>query len=112
MERNGNTIPAPLTKRALAIDVMKANQDKQMDVVVDLIARANQITHNAARSYYKWIVNNGLAPGVIVERAEEETEVADPQKKIYRPRSVRNPQLAAAIGEKSNLRRKNKQRAA
>ena len=99
----GNTIPAPLTKRALAIDVMKANSDKPMEVVVDLIARANQITLNAARSYYKWIGKNGLAPANA--SGADEAEATDPNRRIYRPRAERNPKLAAMIDNRRSNRK-------
>jgi len=108
MDRSGNTIPAPLTKRALAIDIMKANSEKPMEAVVDLIARANQITLNAARSYYKWIGKNGLAPA----NAEGIAEATDPNRKIYRPRAERNPQLASMIGDNVAVRRRRRQQAA
>jgi hypothetical protein len=53
------------SKRQNAIEIMSANSDKPMSAVLPLIAAANGITDAAARSYYKWIVENGMAPGVV-----------------------------------------------
>lgn len=98
-------IPAPLTKRAMAINIMKANADLPMEEVVDLIARANQDTHNAARAYYRWLVDNDMAPGTVVKherasKAAAPAPVSNPGKKIYRSRRTRNPRLAAIIDKK------------
>lgn len=99
-------IPAPLTKRAMAINIMKANADLPMEEVVDLIARANQDTHNAARAYYRWLVDNDMAPGKVVahvrasKAAAAAAPVSNPGKKIYRSRRTRNPRLAAIIDKK------------
>ena len=96
-------IPAPLTKRAMAINIMKANADLPMEEVVDLIARANQDTHNQARAYYRWLVDNDMAPGKVVAHvraSKTPAPVSNPGKKIYRSRRSRNPRLAAIIDKK------------
>lgn len=64
---SSTAIPRPLSKRATAIMIMQAQEGKPMADVVELIARANQITPNAARAYYRWIVINKMAPGKIEE---------------------------------------------
>jgi len=52
-----------MSMRQNAIDVMRANPDSPMDDVLPLIAETNQFSIGEARSYYKWIVRNGRAPG-------------------------------------------------
>lgn len=59
--------PVKVSKRATAIAIMAENHDKPMAEVCDLIAAANGLTSAAARSYYKWIVENKMAPGTVVK---------------------------------------------
>lgn len=105
-QKTNTKIPAPLTKRAMAINIMKANADLPMEEVVDLIARANQDTPNQARAYYRWLVDNDMAPGKIVQHvraprnAAPAAPVSNPDKKIYRSRRTRNPRLTAIIDKK------------
>lgn len=58
-----------MSKRATAIELMKANEGKSMADVVALIAEAIGVTEANAKSYYKWIVANGKAPGEVVKTA-------------------------------------------
>lgn len=53
------------SKRAQAISIMNANKDKSMSDVVALIAKTIDVTEANARSYYRWIVANGLADGKV-----------------------------------------------
>ena len=53
------------SKRQVAIEIMTANADKPMIEVLQLIAEANSITVTAARSYYKYLVANNMAPGKV-----------------------------------------------
>jgi hypothetical protein len=56
---------AKMTKRSQAIEIMKANTDKDMATVVKLIATKINVTEANAKSYYRYIVANGLAEGVV-----------------------------------------------
>lgn len=53
------------SKRQVAIDIMNENGKKPMADVIALIAKANDIDAGAARSYYVYIVKNGMAKGKI-----------------------------------------------
>ena len=56
-----------MSKRNDAIEVMKANAKLPMADVVKLIADKIGVTDANAKSYYKWIVANGKAPGEVVK---------------------------------------------
>lgn len=56
------------SKRAVAIALMTQYKDKDMDFVCDKIAAKNDVTGPNARSYYRWIVAQGLAPGKVPAR--------------------------------------------
>lgn len=58
-----------MSKRDEAIKIMKANEGKPMADVVVLIAKKIDVTEANAKSYYKWIVTNGKAPGEVVKTA-------------------------------------------
>ena len=58
-----------MSKREEAIKIMKANEGKPMADVVALIAKKIDVTEANAKSYYKWIVTNGKAPGEVVKTA-------------------------------------------
>ena len=58
-----------MSKREEAIKIMKANEGKPMADVVTLIAKKIDVTEANAKSYYKWIVANGKAPGEVVKTA-------------------------------------------
>jgi len=59
----------PTSKRAKAIEVMKANADKPMAEVLPLIAAAAGVPDSNARSYYRYLSENGFAPGVVTKAA-------------------------------------------
>ena len=58
-----------MSKRNTAIEIMKANEGKPMADVLVLIAKAIDVTEAGAKSYYKWIVTNGKAPGEVTASA-------------------------------------------
>ena len=60
-----------MSKRSQAIEVMKANADKEMSVVVKLIATEIKVSESNAKSYYRYIVANGLASGTVVKSKRE-----------------------------------------
>lgn len=51
------------SKRQIAIDIMNANSEKPMSVVLPLIAEANGFSLGAARGYYVYLAQNGFATG-------------------------------------------------
>lgn len=55
------------SKRAIAIEIMNSNVKLPMSEVIALIAKANDLTPGAARSYYTGLVKMGLAKGKIEE---------------------------------------------
>ena len=57
------------SKRQIAIDIMNANSDKPMAEVLVLIAKANGFDVGTARSYYVYLVKNGMAKGTIEAKA-------------------------------------------
>lgn len=56
-----------MSKRSDAIAIMSANADKTMSEVVPLIADAINVTEGNAKSYYRYIVEHKLAPGLVVK---------------------------------------------
>lgn len=54
-----------MSKRSDAIFIMNENASLPMGDVVKLIADRIGVTEANAKSYYKWIVANGKAPGVV-----------------------------------------------
>lgn len=59
------------SKRAVAIEIMNANANKSMAEVLELISQANGIDNGAARSYYVYLVKNGMAKGQIETKADK-----------------------------------------
>jgi hypothetical protein len=57
------------SKRGIAIEIMNSNAKKPMAEVLELIATANGIDTGAARSYYVYLVKNGMAKGTIEAKA-------------------------------------------
>lgn len=53
------------SKRQVAIDIMNANAKKPMAEVLALISKANDIDTGAARSYYVYLVKQGMAKGKV-----------------------------------------------
>lgn len=53
------------SKRQNAIEIMQANSDQPMSVVLPMIAAKNGLTLAHARGYYKYLVEQGMAPGVV-----------------------------------------------
>lgn len=60
------------SKRAIAIEIMNSNAKLPMSEVLPLIAKANGIDVGAARSYYVYIVKNGMAKGKVEDKPKAE----------------------------------------
>lgn len=83
-----------MSKRSDAIEVMKANEGMSMADVVTLIAERIGVTEANAKSYYKWIVQHGMAPGEIVKSTRAAKAKAEPKAKSVKtakPKLVRVP---------------------
>ena len=80
-----------MSKRSEAIEVMKANADKTMAEVVTLIAERIGVTEANAKSYYKWIVQHGMAPGEIVKSTRAKAEPKAKSVKTAKPKLVKVP---------------------
>lgn len=54
------------TKRQHAIEIMSANVDKPMAVVLEMLQKEIPLSnHSEARTYYKYLCENHMAPGVV-----------------------------------------------
>lgn len=89
------------SKRAVAIEIMNANAKKPMAEVLALIASANGIELGAARSYYVYLVKQGMAKGT-VEATAKAPKVAKAPKA---PKAAAKPKTKAeavkAVASKS-----------
>ena len=65
-----------MSKRSTAIAIMTANSDRPMDEVCQLIAEGFSGTLAEAKSFYKWIVKNGKAPGAVAEASKRGRKAA------------------------------------
>ena len=72
------------SKRARAIQLMKAHSSKSMDDVVGLLVKELGVEQRVARTYYVWIVKNKLAPGKVVasKRGPKNTSVKSPKANV------------------------------
>jgi hypothetical protein len=59
-----------MSKRSEAIEIMNANADKEMTVVVKLIAAKIGVSEGNAKSYYRYIVANNLGKGNVTKTAK------------------------------------------
>lgn len=78
-----------MSKRATAIEIMKANEGKSMADVVALIAKQIDVTEANAKSYYKWIVANGKAPGVVEKTARAAKSAGPKAPKAAKPKIIK-----------------------
>jgi hypothetical protein len=78
-----------MSKRSDAIEIMKANAKLPMADVVALIADRIGVTDANAKSYYKWIVANGKAPGEVVASARAPKAAKAP--KVAKVKMVKVP---------------------
>jgi hypothetical protein len=85
-----------MSKRSEAIEVMKANEGKSMADVVKLIAERIGVTEGNAKSYYKWIVQHGMAPGEVVKSTRAKAEPKAKAAKAAKPKLVKVPKPRVA----------------
>ena len=75
-----------MSKRSDAIEIMKANAKLSMADCVKLIADKIGVTEANAKSYYRWIVTNGMAPGSVEKSAR-----APKAPKAAKPKLIKVP---------------------
>ena len=68
------------SKRQIAIEIMNANADKSMAEVMEMIAKANNLSMGAARSYYKYLAEQGMAAGKVEKIARQKAVTVAPVK--------------------------------
>lgn len=73
-----------MSKRNQAIEIMKANATLDMNAVVTLIAKAIDVSEANARSYYRYIVKNGLATGNVVAKVKKAKTKQIPAEKMLK----------------------------
>ena len=78
-----------MSKRENAINIMKANATLPMNDTVKLIAEQIGVTEANAKSYYRWIVANGKAPGVVEKTARAPKAPRAP--KAAKPKLIKVP---------------------
>lgn len=82
------------SKRAVAIEIMNSNATLPMAEVLPLIAKANGIEVGAARSYYVYLVKNGMAQGK-VEAAPKAPKAEKPAKAVKAPKAKKEKPVKA-----------------
>jgi hypothetical protein len=90
------------SKRGIAIEIMNSNANKPMAEVLELIATANGIDTGAARSYYVYLVKNGMAKGKIeakAPKAKAEKAPKAPKVKAEKPKKAAKPEAPAKSAE-------------
>ena len=92
-----------MSKRATAIEIMKANEGKSMAEVLVLIAEAIGVTEAGAKSYYKWIVANGKAPGVVEKTARAPKQKSEKTPKQKAPKLIKPKIDMSGIKEKKPI---------
>ena len=96
---------AKVSKRSQAIAIMNANANSDMSTVVDLIAKAIEVTEANARSYYRFIVENKLATGTVVKAGRNKAEKPAKTKAPKTDKVV--DKLAKSVDEIASIKAKN-----
>lgn len=92
----------PNSKRGQAIAIMAANPNEPMASVVAMIAKKIGVTEANAKSYYKWIVANGMASGNVEKTSK--AKAAKPAKVSAKEATVKR--LAAEVVAKATQAKK------
>jgi hypothetical protein len=85
-----------MSKRSDAIEVMKANPKLSMNECVALIAERIGVTEANAKSYYRWIVAHGMAPGAVEKAARAPKAKAEKVAKATKPKLIK-PKIDKSI---------------
>jgi len=85
-----------VSKRSQAVAIMKANADSPMAEVVTLIAQAIDVTEANAKSYYRYIVEHKLAPGIVAKTTRAVKEKVAKAPKVSKTAKVaKTPKVKA-----------------
>jgi hypothetical protein len=98
----GNPAPyimmrSKMSKRSQAIEIMKANSDKEMSFVVKLIAAKIGVSEGNAKSYYRYIVANNLASGNVTKTVKAKAPKAAKVAKAPKPAKAKLEKSVRAI---------------
>lgn len=108
-----------MSKRNDAIFIMNENASLPMADVVKLIAEKIGVTEANAKSYYRWIVANGKAPGAVEKSTRAAKSTATPKApkakapKLIKPKldmsatKDRKPVTDKTVEEIADIRAKN-----
>ena len=102
-----------MSKRNDAIFIMTENATLPMADVVKLIAEKIGVTEANAKSYYRWIVANGKAPGVVEKtaRAKSTKEPKAAKPKLIKAKPIKltdKPKITdKTVEEIADIRAKN-----
>lgn len=88
------------SKRAIAIEIMNSNSKLPMSEVIPLIAKANDLSPGAARSYYTGLVKMGLAKGKI-EESVKAPKAPKAKKEISAKKALKAAGLKATVRTKA-----------
>ena len=102
-----------MSKRADAIFIMNENASLPMGDVVKIIADRIGVTEANAKSYYRWIVANGKAPGTVEKtaRAKSTKEPKAAKPKLIKAKPIKladKPKITdKTVEEIADIRAKN-----
>lgn len=85
----------PTSKRGQAVSIMIENQEKPMLMVLPLIAAKLGIPETSARSYYKYIVEEGYGPGEVT-KARKAKDIHRASNKLI-AKALKNNSIAFSI---------------
>jgi hypothetical protein len=86
----------PTSKRGQAVSIMIENQEKPMLMVLPLISAKLGIPETSARSYYKYIVEEGYGPGEVT-KARKVKDIHAASNKLISRALKNNPEFAKEI---------------
>lgn len=93
----------PNSKRGQAVSIMIENQEKPMLMVLPLISAKLGIPETSARSYYKYIVEEGYGPGEVT-KARKAKDIHAASNKLISKALKNNPTFAKEISAKRMLK--------
>ena len=81
-----------VSKRSQAVAIMKANAEAPMASVVTLIAQTIDVSEANAKSYYRYIVEHKLAPGIVAKTTRAVKEKVAKAPKVVK--IVKTPKVS------------------
>lgn len=105
-----------MSKRWTAVAIVKSNLNLDADKVTDLIAEAIGVNKSGARSYYRWIVDNGHAvegdtkPTKRQAKAKVAKTKRTPAEKLLKDVGVKVAPVSKSLEEIKEIKAKNLQK--